>query len=417
MTKTTLVLGAAPRVAVPIARSLHGLGVPCIVGTFSPKNSALGSNAVLRTVRLPHPADGAAFITALTSLIESESIDAIFPGSDLAMGGIGDHYERLAKLVYPGCPPPDVMRGAFEKRRTFEAASACGIELPRSYIAGTVAELDELRGEILFPVIAKRRSAAVAGDFKIRHYFSFEALRADYLAYPSMGAETILQDYDGGEGVGLVVIVRGGQVLAPFQYRSRRELPTTGGVSCVVESEKLDDELFARTVSMLRALRWEGIAMVEFMRDRSTRRCTFLELNGRYWGCLALAMQSGFDYPAYEWRLAHGQDPNIPGSYRVGVRSRWTGGVIRRLGAVGGEAHRRLVGTSRLQEVFVTALEFMPPARSALWSWRDPVPAIWDGAAASAGVIRDLWESMARRFGRRKVATVTARMRGASVRL
>lgn len=416
MTKTTLVLGAAPRVAVPIARSLQRIGVRCIVGTFSAKNSALGSNAVQRCVRLPNPNDGAAFIKELTYLIETENIDAIFPGSDLAMGAIGDHYEPLSKLVYLGCPPPAVMAGAFEKRRTFAAATACGIELPSSYIASSIAELDELRGEIHFPVIAKRRTAAVAGDFKIRHYFSFEALRGEYLSSPSMGAETILQGYDGGEGVGLVVFVHGGEVFAPFQYRSLRELPTTGGVSCLVESEKLDDDLLAKTVSMLRELHWEGIAMVEFMRDRTTQRYKFLELNGRYWGCLAIAMQSGLDYPAYEWRLAHGLDPKIAAGYRAGIRSRWTGGVIRRLGGVGGEAHRRLVGTSRLQEVFVTALEFLP-ARSALWSWRDPVPAIWDVAAASAGLIRDLWESVARRVRRRNSTATSMRQRGASIRL
>jgi len=419
MTKATLVLGAAPRVAVPIARSLRRIGVRCIVGTFSPKNSALGSNAVRRTVRLPHPKESAAFLSALTSLIETEDIDTIFPGSDIAMGGIGDHYERLSELVYAGCPPPDVMCGAFEKNRTFEAASACGIELPSSYIAGTVAELDELRGEIRFPIIAKRRSAAIAGDFKIRQYFSFEALRADYLAYPSMGAQTILQRYDGGEGVGLVVIVRDGQVLAPFQYRSLRELPTTGGVSCVVESEKVDDELLARTISLLRTLRWEGVAMVEFIRDRTTRNYRFLELNGRYWGCLAVALQSGLEYPAYEWRLAHGLDPMIASDYKVGVRSRWTGGLIRRLGGVGGEAHQRLVGTKLLEEVFVTAREFLPPARSALWSWRDPLPAIWDAAAASAGLTRELWESVARRFQRRQITVpiAPARSRRAGVRL
>ena len=414
MTKATLVLGAAPRVAVPIARSLQRIGVPCIVGTFSKKNSALGSNAVHRSVCLPHPIDGAAFVQALTSLIETENIDTIFPGSDLAMGGIGDHYERISDLVYTGCPPPDVMAAAFEKQRTFEAASACGIELPVAYVARTIADLDELRGAIHFPLIAKRRSAAVVGDFKIRHYFSFAALRADYVRSPSIGAETILQQYDGGEGVGLVVIVRRGQVFAPFQYRSLREVPTTGGVSCLVEAEELDDELLDRTASMLRTMRWDGVAMVEFIRDRATRRYRLLELNGRYWGSLALAMQSGLDYPAYEWRFAHGRDPEIPAGYRVGTRSQWTGGAIRRLGSVGGEAHVALVGTSRLQEIFNTVLESLPPTRSALWSWRDPVPAIWDIASAVAGLARDLCESVAR-YARRREAVVVVRKHSATV--
>ena len=130
MKKATLILGAAPRVVVPIARSLQKIGVSCIVGTFSEKNSALGSNAVRRSARLPHPDNRAALLSALTSLIDEENIDTIFPGSDLAMIGVGDHYDRLAELVYPGCPPPDVCAAVLEKRRTFEAARTCGIEMP-----------------------------------------------------------------------------------------------------------------------------------------------------------------------------------------------------------------------------------------------------------------------------------------------
>ena len=99
MKKATLVLGAAPRVAVPIARSLRRIGVPCVVGTFSAKSSALGSNAAHRSVRLPHPIAGAPFIKALTSLIETENIDTMFPGSDVAMVGIGDHFGEVGLLL------------------------------------------------------------------------------------------------------------------------------------------------------------------------------------------------------------------------------------------------------------------------------------------------------------------------------
>jgi len=403
----TLVLGAAPRVAVPIARSLQRLGVPCIVGIFSEKNSALGSNAVHRTVRLPQPRDRVAFITELLRLVEAENVDTIFPGSDLALRGIGDHYDRLSNVVYPGCPPPDVCAVVLEKQRTFDAARACGIELPCSYIAPTLADLDALRGDMRFPVIVKRSSAAIAGSFKIRHYFSFEALRAEYVAEPTFGGQTILQQYDGGEGIGLALIMHEGRVLAPFQYRSLREYPSTGGVSCIVEADELDGELLARTATMLRAMRWRGVAMVEYIRDRATGRYRLLEVNGRYWGCLALAVQSGHDYPAYEWRIAHGLEPEIATAYRVGTRSRWTGGLIRRLGGIGGEAHERLLGTRRLEELITTVAEFAPRTRSALWSWRDPVPAIWDLTAALAGLVRDLSESVAR-FARRRGAPVVA---------
>ena len=155
--------------------------------------------------------------------------------------------------------------------------------------------------------------------------------------------------------------------------------------------------------------------MVEYIRDRATGRCRLLEVNGRYWGCLALAIQSGHDYPAYEWRIAHGLEPGIAAAYRVGTRSRWSGGVIRRLGGLGGETHTRLVGTTRVQEVFETVSDFAPRTRSALWSWRDPVPAIWDVAAALEGLARDLSESLARFVWRRRASIVAAQIPRESV--
>lgn len=414
MKRATLLLGAAPRVAVPIARSLRRLGVPCVVGIFSEKNSALGSNAVHRTVRLPQPGDRASFLGAMLALLETENVDTIFPGSDLAIRGIGDHYERLSELAYPGCPPPGVCAAVLEKQRTFDAARACGIDLPASYLAPTLDDLDALRGQMQFPVIVKRSSAAIAGSFKIRQYFSFEALRAEYVSDPTIGSQTILQQYDGGEGIGLAVILQDGRVLAPFQYRSVKELPSTGGVSCVVEADTLDGDLLERTTAMLRAMRWRGVAMVEYIRDRATGRYRLLEVNGRYWGCLALAMQAGHDYPAYEWRIAHGMDAGVAPAYRVGTRSRWTGGLIRRLGGLGGEAHSRLFGTTRLQEFAATVSDFAPRTLSALWSWRDPVPAIWDVTAALAGLVRDLSESVARFVRRRGRAIVASQSQRAS---
>jgi hypothetical protein len=56
----------------------------------------------------------------------------------------------------------------------------------------------------------------------------------------------------------------------------------------------------------------------------------------------------------------------------------------------------------------------LPPTRSALWSWRDPVPAIWDIASAVAGLARDLCESVAR-YARRREAVVVVRKHSATV--
>jgi hypothetical protein len=50
--------------------------------------------------------------------------------------------------------------------------------------------------------------------------------------------------------------------------------------------------------------------MIELLRDRSGN-LWFVELNGRPWGSMALSRRQGLEYPAWQARLAMGQDPSL----------------------------------------------------------------------------------------------------------
>jgi predicted ATP-grasp superfamily ATP-dependent carboligase len=45
------------------------------------------------------------------------------------------------------------------------------------------------------------------------------------------------------------------------------------------------------------ALRWSGVAMVEFKWQPSERAAWLMEINGRFWGSMQLAVASGVDFP------------------------------------------------------------------------------------------------------------------------
>jgi predicted ATP-grasp superfamily ATP-dependent carboligase len=86
-------------------------------------------------------------------------------------------------------------------------------------------------------------------------------------------------------------------------------------------------------LAVLKALRWHGVAMVEF-RLRPDGTPVFLEVNGRFWNSLALAVHAGADFPALLAELAEHGDVEPPGAYRVGVRCRWLLGDARHLAEV-----------------------------------------------------------------------------------
>ena len=73
---------------------------------------------------------------------------------------------------------------------------------------------------------------------------------------------------------------------------------------------------------MLAALRWHGVAMAEFKWDEATDTFWLLEINGRFWGSLPLALACGVDFPYYLYQLAVGETPQPPASYPTDVVAR-----------------------------------------------------------------------------------------------
>jgi carbamoylphosphate synthase large subunit len=70
-------------------------------------------------------------------------------------------------------------------------------------------------------------------------------------------------------------------------------------------------------LALLKALKWHGVAMVEF-RLRPDGTPVFLEVNGRFWTSLALAVHAGADFPVLLAKLAG----TFEGSWRTRNRRR-----------------------------------------------------------------------------------------------
>jgi len=136
------------------------------------------------------------------------------------------------------------------------------------------------------------------------------------------------------------------------------------------ESIPLDDALVGPGLRLLDALDWQGVAMVECKRDLITGRHVIMEVNGRFWGSLQLAIDAGVDFPALLVRCVAGERVPECRAYRVGVRSRWFWGDVDHL-------YLRLRGAqsgSRFQALRDFFRVHPGRDRSEVWRWRDPAP-------------------------------------------
>jgi predicted ATP-grasp superfamily ATP-dependent carboligase len=119
--------------------------------------------------------------------------------------------------------------------------------------------------------------------------------------------------------------------------------------------------------------------MVEF-RLRPDGVPVFLEVNGRFWNSLPLAVYSGVDFPALLARMVeHGDVATAVPEYREGVRCRWLLGDCRHLFEVWRGAPAEYPGEypGRLR----TLRDFLIPIRGTFhdnFILRDPLPELGD---------------------------------------
>jgi predicted ATP-grasp superfamily ATP-dependent carboligase len=124
-------------------------------------------------------------------------------------------------------------------------------------------------------------------------------------------------------------------------------------------------------------LHWDGLAMVEFKVNPADGTATLMEVNGRYWGSISLPLLAGMDFPLFQWQLVHGEPLEIPSTYAVGTKWRWSAGYLRRFHGMLLAARRR--GPVRdlwFRELAHLAGDFGPSTRDALFSFSDPMPAV-----------------------------------------
>jgi predicted ATP-grasp superfamily ATP-dependent carboligase len=152
----------------------------------------------------------------------------------------------------------------------------------------------------------------------------------------------LIQERVQGDGVGIFACFDRGRAIAYFAHHRIREKPPSGGVSVLRESIAVDEELKSYSERLLQALQWHGVAMVEFKSDAKHGGFKLMEINGRFWGSLQLAIDAGVDFPLLLARIAMDEKVEPVSYYRLNVRTRWLWGDADSLLAVLFKSRRQL---------------------------------------------------------------------------
>jgi predicted ATP-grasp superfamily ATP-dependent carboligase len=333
-----LVTDGQQRAALAITRSLGRRGMRVWVGEEASGSLAASSRYCAREVIYPSPyKDPGEFERFLLRFVARKPVDVVLATSDVTTHIVSRNADLIRPHAAIAVPPFDAFDCVTDKWSLLQRAVEQGIPIPVTHFVDGKAALAQYLPRIDYPVVVKptrsrmlTRTGWISGT--AQYAADENTLVRLYRDTPYLASEpSLIQERIIGSGLGVFVLCDRGRVVATFAHSRLREQPPSGGVSVLCESVPFDPELQDEAIRLLEPIGWHGVAMLEYKQNLRTGRPVLMEVNGRFWGSLQLAVDAGLDFPYLSCQLALGQRLNLPVPYAVGIKNRWTLGDLDHL--------------------------------------------------------------------------------------
>jgi D-aspartate ligase len=398
-----------------IARSLGERGIP-VVGLSAHRNAPGNFSRYVRVVRCADSIlDPELLRDQLVRLGQSLGHRAIlFPTRDadlVFMDRFRDTLEPHFRLVLPSSA---ALLRCLDKWETFKVACETDVPVAKSWLIQNTADLIAVANEVGYPCVLKPvaahhwRSAdnwAKVGGRKAIGIAGRDQLIAEYASIAQVDARVLVQETIPGPDDCLMVAAcyidgqsrfRGG-----FNVQKLIQTPSGFGTGCVVQSAD-EPGLFDQTTRLLSAMKFTGIAEVEFKRDPRDRVYKLIEVNPRPWDQHRLGPETGVDlmYLAY---CDHAGLPPSPMKPSAG-RCKWIAEDAFLMAALRllwrrEPGVRELVRQARGRRIY------------GIWSARDPLPFLAYITSLVPVLAGMTWQAIRRKFASRAATRQGAPLR------
>lgn len=359
-----LVTDGDNRASLAIVRSLGKHGHTIIVSNKHLPSLASVSRFCSAHFVYPDPVSKPQeFVTAIIEFICDNNIDIVLPVADVTTLLLAKNRAQLpASCSFPFSDFETISLAA-DKDYIMKLALSLNVPIPTTFELKSKTEIPNLPDNLSYPIVLKPARSRIkteqgwlftAVSYADSHSDLVNALeQKNKLEYP-----ILLQERIYGPGVGVFMCCNQGDVIAAFSHRRLREKPPSGGVSVLRESIEIDPKARKYAETLLKKLNWHGVAMVEFKLDNNDQQAKLMEINGRFWGSLQLAIDSGVDFPAL--LISTTTDDKIKPvlNYKLGVKSRWFWGDLDSLLMLFLKSKKELQLPKGSNSTFKTFLQF-----------------------------------------------------------
>jgi len=333
-----IVTDASERAALAVIRSLGKRGMEVVAADSTSFNAGFLSKYCSCRMIYPSPQENKKkFSDSMLHLVKNEDFDLLIPITDFTMIPILERREDFEDYVKVAGPSYQVAMKAYDKLQTVSIAKRCGVPYPKTLLINDEKTLKEMVDEFNYPVVIKPRMKVFWKNGKAimmkvtptNYAYNKEDLLSKYKNLMSklkgiVPSEFFLvQEYVQGVGYGVEVLMDdSSNLVALFMHKRLHEYPVTGGASTLRVSV-WNRRLAEYSIKLLREMNWQGVAMVEFKLDEKNGGASLMEVNGRFWGSLPLAINAGVDFPYLLYKMIVEKDMFAVKGYKLGFTERW----------------------------------------------------------------------------------------------
>ena len=337
MNTRVLVTDGNNRACLAITRSLGMVGAEILVGEKTSHSLAGSSKYCSQRVKYPDPNfNPLTFEEYIIDLVSKKKIDVVIPVSEITTILVTKLKDKLPERCSVPFPDSLTVESAADKKNVINLSRKLGVPVPNTIVLDKKESLDVLEDLTMnakFPIVIKPYKS------RILHGNEWKSTKVDYAKdvieldrkmkkLPDYAFPILLQEKIEGAGVGIFVCMHNKKEVAHFCHIRIREKPPSGGVSVLRKSIPADPVLLSQSIELLKEIGWEGVAMVEFKKDDKNNDYKIMEINGRFWGSLQLAIDSKVNFPLKAMEIARKERVGRIKNYKLNVNTRWLLGDI-----------------------------------------------------------------------------------------
>lgn len=211
------------------------------------------------------------------------------------------------------------------KKQSTQLACQLNVPVAKTKIALSIDDLCSAIEELGYPIVVKPHESFSREDQKTKDKVLILESEKEYNDskriieyYLKKYNSIIVQKFFRGVGTGVEILAYNGEILTAFQHMRVHE-PQKGGGSSLRKSVLLDQRMLNDTKKIVRELSYTGVMMVEFKINVYSKEYVFIEINGRMWGSLPLAVSAGIDFPVYLYEMYVEGKRKFNTNYKVGL--------------------------------------------------------------------------------------------------